>query len=100
MAFSPDGRSLVSFQDVQIKFWSPDGRHLRKQLQMDAPVTDVRFTPDGRFFAVGTQFGHFTLWRSSDFTRLAGIHDLGNWQSFALSPDGVYLSICKLEPGA
>lgn len=99
--FLPDGR-LLSQDATQLGLWTGDGsRRLSTLTLADDEMGTVRLTPDGRFLATGSYTGRFTIRSTADWRKLAVITDPGSWpQNFALSPDGVYLSVCKLEPVA
>ncbi|MGV3524790.1 MAG: WD40 repeat domain-containing protein [Candidatus Sericytochromatia bacterium] len=100
VVFSPNGRFLVSYMDREIRVWSADGKRLQRRLALASPVVDLQFTPDGRFLAAGSGDGVYTLWRTGDFRRIVEITDKPSslaFQPFALSPDGVYLTVAKLD---
>ncbi len=93
VAFSPDGRSLVTsggYSDHVIRIWSiPDGE-LLNSIPAYTPLSRVDFSPDGLTLAAGGFYGVLQSWRISDGSLL-----WENWSgalngggSLAYSPDG------------
>lgn len=98
--FSPDGHSLISYDNTTLQFWSPDGQNLQRQLNLKHPIMNFDLTPDGRFVALSQDDGHYSVWRSRDLKQMVHIRDRNldvRSQPFALSPDGLYLTICTLR---
>jgi dipeptidyl aminopeptidase/acylaminoacyl peptidase len=54
VAFSPNGRTMVTTSgDGLILVWDAETRKLRRSLKVPAPGRSHRFSPDGRYLAVG-----------------------------------------------
>lgn len=73
ISFSPNSRTLASYQDDAIKLWSTDGTLLktfkkpRDPGNRDSGATDVfdlSFSPDGKILASGSWVGTITLWNT------------------------------------
>jgi WD40 repeat protein len=111
LAFSPDGRILVSAShDASLRFWAPDtGKLVRK---VDCPdstaafgpwegarglqaggVLTVAFSPDGRLLASGSFDGTVRLWDASTGKALHALTGHGQEiSSVAFSPDSKVLA--------
>jgi len=62
MVFSADGRTLAAGEDLRIVIWDLATRQIRKTLEPSGSVTALRFAPDGRTLAGGSQDGTVSLW--------------------------------------
>jgi len=58
---SPDGAWLVSAgYDRTIRFWETDTGKQLPVIEPQESIRSIRYSPDGRYIAVGTASGHFT----------------------------------------
>ena len=90
LAFSPDGRSLVSTSDdATILVWDMNTRQpVGSPLETFAP--NIAFNPDGRFLAVGGSGGDISLWNIATRQQLS-LPFMAHYfaeDSLAFSPDG------------
>jgi WD40 repeat protein len=73
LAFSPDGRSLVSAAGSSAMLWDVTDRLRPHRLAMlpgnNDRVGSVAFTPDGRTVAIGDIVAKVTLWDTADPAR-------------------------------
>jgi WD40 repeat protein len=64
LAFSPDGNTLVSSDDGNVKLWSVVARReVATVIRNLAHIRFLAFTPDGNTLLVGTASGTVHLWR-------------------------------------
>ena len=105
VAFSPDGRTLVSGsgaldvpgqpQPGEMRVW--DVRTGRQEVTLTghvAPVTSVAFSPDGLTLASGSEDASVTLWdvRTGQSKATFVVGDVLPVQAVAFSPDGLTLA--------
>ena len=92
VAFSPDGRSLVSGSDnCSVRIWN-----IRDGSSKELPVTDdpgyflsVVFSPDGRYIAAGDERNSLWLWDSRTHKLVANWMGHGDWVwCVKFTPDG------------
>jgi WD40 repeat protein len=91
IAFSPDGKKLVSgSRDKTIRFWNPaDGTLERTLTGHTDEVTGVAFSPDGALLASCSRDDTIRLWNTSDGTMARTMEGLSNKETFiSFSPDG------------
>jgi WD40 repeat protein len=90
LAFSPDGRTLVTNHGAEVQLWDPATGHLRQRLEGHTGVVRcAAFAPDGRILATGGRDGRIHLWdlqRGQVLSPLLGHTDAV--VSLAFSPDG------------
>lgn len=57
LLFSPDGQQLITAGwDKMIRFWSLDGKLVRKIAAHDQPVCSLALSPDGNLLASGSSY--------------------------------------------
>lgn len=99
VVYSPTGQFLLRHENMSLQSWDTNGEHLLRQRTVEHPITDIDFTPDGRFLATGHDDGTYIVWSSKDLKEQTRIQDVSlgvRNQPFALSPDGAYLTLCKI----
>jgi len=90
VAFTPNGRVLVSGGGLDVKLWDiASGRELRPLPQPGKAVHSIAVSPDENIIASGNSNGAVTLWDAASGRELRTLKVYGSWvRSLAFSPDG------------
>ncbi|KNZ77573.1 hypothetical protein J132_05107 [Termitomyces sp. J132] len=92
VAFSPDGKSIVSgSNDQSVRVWdASSGAQLQKELNgHTGSVTSVAFSPDGKSIVSGSDDQSVRVWDASSGAQLQELNgNTGSVTSVAFSPDG------------
>jgi WD40 repeat protein len=101
MAFSPDGRTLVTdsndpdFRGLQ--WWDTATRKLVRREIQEAALFDLSYSPQGTYVLVVGSNTQGTLWHNAPRAPLAASESLGHAQSLAISPDEQTLAIGGID---
>ena len=88
VAFSPDGKSVVSGDDNgEVVLWDV-ATGARRTWNDGSTVKGVAFSPDGKTVATGDVSGQVSLWDVAAGTKITTWDDGTVVQSVAFSPDG------------
>ncbi len=95
--FSPDGRFILTGGDTgELIVWTLDAQIVRKWSIGDAPVTSVRFSPDGGSFVFASGYGDtessVSVWRVDGSVLLTLGHFSSTVNAVAFSPDGACIA--------
>lgn len=94
LAFSPDGKILVSGgDDLSIKLWDVSRAEELKSGKHSAKVRTVAFSPNGKLIASGDDCGYIKIWDVETMTAVS-VHKEHSLAvtSVAFSPDGKILA--------
>lgn len=101
LAFSPDGRLLVSVgEDAKVIVWDFQRRMpLAVLTDHTKVVTSVAFSPDGKWFATGSEDQSVIIWDAMRLEKAAVLSQFeGKVVAVAVSPDGRLLATAMHEP--
>ena len=94
LAFSPDGKTMVTSQPVQ--FWNVATRSkIGRPLSFGSneyPVDDLAFSPDGKILATATQLGALRLWNAESHAAIGAPLTTSDADEAAFSPNGQELA--------
>ena len=93
---SPDGRWVTvvlpdaSFERATVEVWDARSRRRVRSVQLANVTAFARFSPDGRFLALGNRFGQAQVWSTANWKPLTRwlTGDAGGIITGQFSPDG------------
>ena len=94
--FSPDGRTIILWQDQTIELWDFDTWQIRATLRLDQPIRDLEFSPDGHWLAVYSRnMAHettvYSLFNVQTGERMWENTELNHREVLRFSPDSQFL---------
>ncbi len=92
VAFSPDGRFLVSTAGRGLRMWRPDGTLLWESLDHGSTVADVAWQPGSSKELVCAAYGGLTLYRPSNPEPTRRFRWQGSTLVIAWSPNGKHIA--------
>ena len=89
VAFSPDGKTLVSGGYKTIKLWNLEtGKEILTLTGHSGNVSSVAISPDGKTLVSGSDDKTIKLWNPETGKKILTLTNSGNVSSVAISPDG------------
>ncbi len=94
VTFSSDGDYLATFagNTVEVWKWQTKPSHVFRNFANDGNVTDIDFSPDGKYLASSSQTGFTRVWELSSGREINRIQQEKQVESIGFSPDGKYLA--------
>ncbi len=93
LVVSPNGYYLAVVNGNRILIYNMEEKRIRKEMELDEKVNDVRFSPDNSDFAVLTDDGLLTLYNTRNFEMRKIIDNLGEARACAYNLDGKYMAV-------
>jgi len=91
VAFSPDGKYVVSGGDKTARVWEPTTGQEIARMTHDLEVTSAVFSPDGKYVLSGANDQTARLWEVGTGQEISRITHDGGVTSAVFSPDGKYV---------
>jgi WD40 repeat protein len=88
VAFSPDGRRIVTGSNDAAKVWETHNGKELFTLNVGRNVISVAFSPDGRRIATGSADATVKVWDADSGKELLALNAASSVNSVAFSPDG------------
>ena len=91
VAFSPDGRTIMSRKDRDFRLWDIETGQLKNILKETKQINNITFSPDGQLL-VGSNNSEILLW-DTDTGKIRTRFNAPGWNELlAFSPDGKTLA--------
>lgn len=93
LAVSGNNYFLAAAQGNRLAVWNLETKRIRKEFELDTPVSDIAFSVDNNIFAVLTADGLLTTYDTKNFLIQQSFDALGEARSCSFHPEGKYLSV-------
>ncbi|GEM_PF-136326 len=97
MAFSDNGKFLVSTEGRHIEIWNMERHAVRERLVENATVNDVVFADKSRKLLVATSDGTLTVYETSGFKETVKVKGLGTAQCCRPIGEGKYAAVLTCD---
>jgi WD40 repeat protein len=99
-AFSPDGKSLATAVDLNVQLLNGrTGKPERTLVKEGSRTERLRFSPDGRRLACGTNDGLIRLWEPASGMVVLELEGFGGGSPVVWGPEGRRLAAGEVAPG-
>lgn len=93
MAVSGNGYYLAAAGEGKVVVWNLEQKSIRKEFDLDTPVSDIAFSNDNNSFAILTTDGLLTTYDTRNFLILQSFDAMGKAAHCSFHPEDKYLSV-------
>ncbi|MCD8388175.1 MAG: WD40 repeat domain-containing protein [Bacteroidales bacterium] len=90
---SPNGYHLLAVEGPNVTIYNLESKEPMKEIEMDAPITDIDFSKDGTAVAILSADGLLSTYDTRSYFPMLSIDGLGDALSCSYNPDSKWVSV-------